>query len=91
MQDADREAFAKWCRNAPGGGLRETLERWIIWCAAASYARQSQEKALALAGAALMDLGRTNARLSAALINIIDCDHHNHCDGPPPRYVNNYY
>lgn len=50
MQDADREAFAKWCRNAPGGGLRETLERWIIWCAAASYARQSQEKALALAG-----------------------------------------
>lgn len=98
MQDADREAFeVDLCARRPGVSLRRLddgqYDQWPIqmawegWQAGAAYGRQSQEKALALAGAALMDLGRTNARLSAALINIIDCDHHNHYDGPPPRYV----
>ena len=37
--------------------------------------------------AALDDMQAENKRMRAALCDVIGCDHHNFCDGGPPKYV----
>lgn len=72
--------------DRPGAGEVDGTDEAIANARLIAAAPDMRETILALCDA-LDELRTENERLRAALGDVIDCDHHNFCDGGAPKYV----